>query len=466
MNVSSAACGLLSLFLATAAGGAARPNVLLVIADDLRDYGGAFAREVVQTPALDRLRQRGLTLTHSYVQYPVCNPSRVSLLTGWRPEQSGIVGNQQFFRDTLPEVVTLPELLRHHGYTTHAFGKVLHTANTGEVRREAWADLGKSWDVAREFTVRPAGDRGRRRQLGLGQLPWCEIGAMEGSDDDQPDGQTAAAAMASIEQLSATKKPWMVAAGFHRPHDPFLVPAAYFERYPQASLRLHRDPAGISPSAPLSFSPKWVGPFAAFSEDDRRDFLQAYLAGVSFMDAQVGRLLATLDRLHLWDDTLVIFLGDHGYHLGERGWWNKHTLFERSCRAPLIVAGMGVPQGAVASGLVEFIDLYPTVAEVCGLTPPPGLPGRSFQPLFADPAAPHRETAMSMVSRDGGWGRSLRTEHWRFNRWSDGTRELYAHPADEEEGHDVSQDPAMAGVIAALEAQLAAQAAWPQAKKK
>ena len=466
MKLFSAACALLSFFLGAAARGADRPNVLLIISDDLRDFGGAFTKEVVRTPSLDRLRQRGLTFTRAYAQYPVCNPSRVSLLTGWRPEQSGVVGNQQFFREALPDAVTLPELLRAHGYTTRSYGKVLHTANTGEARREAWSDLGRSWDVAEEFAVRPPGDRGPRRQLGGGQLPWCEVGAMEGSDDDQPDGQTAAAAIASIEQLSAAGKPWLVAAGFHRPHDPFLVRAAYFELYPNKSLRLHRDPAGLSPSAPLAFSAKWIEPFAAFSEDDRRDFLQAYLAGVSFMDAQVGRLLAVLDRRQLWEKTLVIFLGDHGYHLGERGWWNKHTLFERSCRAPLILAGAGVPQGAVAPGLVEFIDLYPTVAEVCGFKPPPGLPGRSLRPLLARPAAPHRESAFSLVSRDGGWGRSLRTEQWRYNRWSDGVRELYAHPSDEEEEHNVAGDPALAGTVAALEAQLKAAPAWPPASAK
>jgi hypothetical protein len=276
---------------------------------------------------------RGVRFANAFAQYPVCNPSRTSFLTGLRCEQTGIVGNQDFFRDRWPDLITLPQLLRLGGWITHSFGKIYHTANTGEGQREAWLDVGRSWDKATATPPTLRGAKGEIRNLTGGKLPWCEVGILDGPEDDQPDAQTAAAAIRSMEELSASGKPWMVAAGFHRPHDPFHAPRKYFDLYPKEKLPLYRDPAGMTAAPPLAIFGNWVGTFAKFSDDDRRSFLQAYLAGASFMDAQVGRLLDALDRLRLWDNTVVLFLGDHGYHLGEREWWNKNTLFDRSCRA-------------------------------------------------------------------------------------------------------------------------------------
>lgn len=355
---------------------AEKPNVLLIIADDFRESGGVFTKALAQTPNLDRLAARGVRFANAFAQYPVCNPSRTSLLTGLRCEQTGIVGNQDFFRDKWPDLVTLPQLLRQGGWTAHSFGKIYHTANTGEGQREAWLDAGKSWDKATATPPTAAARKGDIRNLTGGKLPWCEVGIMDGPDDDQPDAQTAAAAIRSMEELSATGKPWMIAAGFHRPHDPFHAPRKYFELYPKEKLPLYRDPADMTAAAPLAISGNWVETFAKFSDDDRRSFLQAYLAGVSFMDAQVGRLLDALDRLKLADNTVIVFVGDHGYHLGERGWWNKNTLFDRSCRAPLIIAAPGAKAGQTFRAPVEFVDFYPTVADYCGLKAPHALAGK------------------------------------------------------------------------------------------
>jgi len=437
-------------------------HVLLVMADDLRDFGGVFTRGIAKTPNIDRLVARGVRFERAYAQYPVCNPSRVSLLTGLRCEQTGIVGNQFFFRDRLPEVVTFPQLLRQSGWTTRSFGKILHAANTGESLRPEWLDVGRSWDHAELQPAASPHRRGEFRNLSDGRLPWCEVGVLDGTDDEQPDGQTAAGAIRSIEELTAAGKPWLVAAGFHRPHDPFHAPRRYFDLYPRESLKLYRDPPGQTGAAPLALSGGWTAEFARFSDDDRLDFLRAYLAGVSFMDAQLGRILDTLDRLQLWESTLVIFMGDHGYHLGERGWWNKNTLFERSCRAPLIVAAPGVRGGQVSRSPVEFVDLYPTVADYGGLQAPHALAGRSLRLVLEDAARPHRGAAFTLVVRGPDrYGRSVTDGRWRLTRWSDGVRELYDHEADPEETRDLSADAVNTPVIARLEQLLAALPPWP-----
>ena len=230
---------------------AERPNVLFIMADDLRDFGGVFTRQLVKTPNLDRLAARGVRFERAYAQYPVCNPSRTSLLSGLRCEETGIVGNQTFFREKFPDLVTLPQLLRQGGWTAHSFGKILHTANTGEGQREAWLDVGKSWDKAEVIAPTAAKRDGEVRNLTGGKLAWCEVGIMDGPEDGQPDAQTAAAAIRSMEELAASGKPWMVAAGFHRPHDPFHSPRKYFDLYPKDQLPLHRDPANATPLEPL-----------------------------------------------------------------------------------------------------------------------------------------------------------------------------------------------------------------------
>src|SRR3954471_751282 len=249
---------LLLAFLCGSLPAAERPNVLLIISDDFRESGGVFTTALAKTPNLDRLAARGVRFANAFAQYPVCNPSRTSFLTGLRCEQTGIVGNQEFFRDKWPDLVTLPQLLRQSGWTAHSVGKVYHTANTGEGQRERWLDAGKSWDQATAMPPTTPGAKGEIRNLTGGELPWCEVGIMDGPGDDQPDAKTAASAIRSMEELSATGKPWMVAAGFHRPHDPFHAPRKYFDLYPKETLPLYRDPADMTTAAPLSLSGNWV----------------------------------------------------------------------------------------------------------------------------------------------------------------------------------------------------------------
>ncbi len=243
----------------------------------------------------------------------------------------------------------------------------------------------------------------------------------------------------------------MIGAGFMKPHDPFVAPKKYFDLYPSESIAFYRDPKDITPAPPLAVGFGEYGrAFGKFTDTERREFHRAYLACTSFMDAQVGRVLDELDRRQLWDETVVIFMGDHGYHLGEREWWNKNTLFERSCRTPLIIAAPGIKPG-VAKGLVEFVDLFPTIADLCGVKPPPGLAGQSLRPLLENPSKAGKAAAFTMVTRGQGQrGDSIRTDRWRYTQWSDGSRELYDHDADSEETVNLAASPKHEAVVRQL----------------
>jgi uncharacterized sulfatase len=363
----------------------ARPlNVLLILADDLRDHLGCYGHPLVKTPNIDRLAARGVRFERAYVQYPVCNPSRSSLLSGLRPDQTHVVDNATLLRSSLPNVVTLPQWFKQHGYYTAAFGKVFHLGGVHDVElRATWMDLPFSWHEARSFAPTPAGQVAEVHNLTNGRLDWCYWGTAAGGDNDQSDGQIAGAAIERIEHLG--DRPWFIAAGFFKPHDPFVAPRHYFELYPLDAIPVLTEPADMSPAPNMAVGFGDLGEaFREFTDTERREHLRAYYACVSYMDVQVGRLLEVLDRQNLWDRTIVVFLGDNGYHLGERQWWNKNTLYEPSCRVPLVVAAPGIAQG-VAPGIVELIDLYPTLTELCQLPAPHALAGSSFRPLLEDP---------------------------------------------------------------------------------
>jgi uncharacterized sulfatase len=432
----------------------ARPNVLLIMADDLRDFGGAFTKEVVNTPNLDRLRARGTTFERAYVQYPVCNPSRTSLMTGLRAEQTGIVGNDVPLRQKLPDIITLPQLCKEAGWQAHAFGKLHHLGGGKDPQaQQRWMDAGRSWHTAQTFGATKSGRKLLEgRNVTGGALPWCQWGAADGADDGQPDGQIAAATVAMIEKLG--DQPWFIGCGFMKPHDPFIAPKKYFELYPPESLKPWTDPADITPARQEAVGFGEYGKaFAKFTDQEWRELFRAYLAATSFMDAQLGRVLDALDKHHLWDKTIVIFVGDHGYHTGERKWWNKNTLFERSCRAPLVITAPSMKGGQTSRSLVEFVDLYPTIADFCGLKMPHAAPGASLRPVLADPTASVKNAAFTLVTRGPKLhGQSIRTTRWRFTLWSDDQTELYDHDADPEELHNVAgQHP---GIVKELAGQI------------
>ncbi len=432
-------CSLISL-LSAAFSADRKPNVLLIMADDLRDFGGAFTREAVKTPNLNRLRARGTTFERAYVQYPVCNPSRSSMMTGLRAEQTGVVGNDTKLRDKLPDVITLPQLCKDNGWQAHAFGKLYHLGGGKNMdARQQWMDAGRSWHTAQSFEATPVGRKLLAgRNVTAGTLSWCAWGAADGTDADQPDGQIASATVAMIDKLGDA--PWFIGCGFMKPHDPFIAPKQYFDLYPLDQVKAWHDPADIGSvrNEAVGFS-DYGKAFAKFTEQEWRELFRAYCACTSYMDAQLGRVLDALDQKKLWDNTIVIFVGDHGYHTGERSWWNKNTLFERSCRAPMIIAAPGGKGGQTSKSMVEFVDLYPTVASLCGLKMPHATAGASLQPILENPTASVKDAAFTLVTRGPKlFAQSIRTARWRCNLWSDGQTELYDQESDPEESHNVA----------------------------
>lgn len=432
-----------------------RYNVLLVMADDLRTSVGCYGDAQAKTPNIDRLAARGVRFERAYVQYPVCNPSRTSLLTSTRPESNGITQNATFFRERLPDVVTLPQLFRQHGAVSLSYGKIFHAGLVEGESENRMLDVGRSWDEAKMFQPSKLGIQGARRNLTGGKLKWCEVADLEGEDDDQSDGQTANHVIQAMERLGT--KAWFIGAGFHRPHDPFVVSKHYVQMYPAGSLQLHRDPLYCSPLLKHSLGGgAFLDAFQAFSDQDKMDFLTHYYAGVSQTDAQVGRIMEALDRLDLWSKTVVLFMGDHGYHLGERGWWNKNTLFDRSCRAPLLIVAPGL-KPSVCKSLVEFLDVYPTVAELCGLPIPANVQGKSIISLLENPKKTIHQSVKTHITRGPNVsGNGFRTERWRYIEWSDGGMELYDHDRDPEEWHNLAQDVQYADILRDLRQQLQA----------
>lgn len=399
-------------------------NVLFVTIDDLRDEISCYGKEHVKTPALDRLARRGLVFDRAYVQAAFCNPSRASFLTGLRPDRTGILDNRTRLLDRLPDVITLPRLFRDAGYHTVRLGKIFHGGPE--------MDDTRAWDEARFPRATARGHQGEGRNLTGGRMKWCRWLAAEGDDDDQPDGQIARLAVEFLQK--DTEKPFFLAVGFHKPHDPFVAPKRYFDLYPLDDIDLY-SPGRIE-GAPQLPGGGWLNEFAKFTDRERREFLRSYLAATSFVDAQLGRVLDALERSPHADDTIIFVLSDHGYHLGERGWWNKNTLFELTARTPLLVATPDLEvRGKRCSRLVEFVDIYPTLAELCGLKSPEGLDGKSFVPLLSDPGRPWKEAAFTQLVRGPLEGRSVRTERWRLTEWDDGKAgiELYDHASDPQE---------------------------------
>lgn len=440
---------------------AERPlNVLLIVADDLRCSLGCYGDPQVKSPNIDRLAARGVKFERAYCQYPVCNASRSSFLSGWRPDTTQVFGNERPLRLEHPEVVTLPQLFKEHGYFSANIGKVLHAGVDANGKQVFFQDP-KSFEDFGNGEATKLGRKGVGRNLTGGALKWCSWLAAEGTDEDQPDGQNAAQAVKLLEAHRAG--PFFLAVGFHKPHDPFNAPKPYFDQYPLEQIQLERAPDDRSVELPLALPN--AKNFAAFTDQDRREFRRAYYAGISFTDAQIGKLLGTLDRLQLWESTIVVVMGDHGYHLGEHGWWNKVTVFELCARTPLIVWAPGLKgMGRSANGIVEFVDLYPTLAGLCGLTPPAKQDGASFRALLEDPTRAGKAAAFTQVQRGTKMGRSLRTDRWRYTEWDAGREgvELYDHTRDALEYHNLAAQPEFAPTVKELAAQLHA---GPQARR-
>lgn len=435
--------------------GAASPsfNVLLVVIDDLRPELRTYGVEAVSTPHIDAFSERGVKFNRAYCQYPVCNASRSSFLTGRRPDELGIYSNEDPVRRVHPELVTLPQAFRNAGYYTAGLGKLFHQGLNAQGAPTLFRDAPSFVHSYRALGNSPSiGLEGDGRLMGDGSIPWCRWVAAEGGDEAQPDGMLAAEAIRVLEEVHG--RPFFLGVGFHKPHDPFIAPRQYFERYARMDVALPVRPNNSTPIHRYALPSK--DGFSSFDDRDRREFKRAYHACVSFVDAQVGKLFDCLDRLKLWDNTIVVVMGDHGYHLGEQGWWNKVTVFERGARTPFIIwlpggAGMGSDSDAI----VELLDLYPTLSDCCGLEPPHLLSGRSLRPILegrSDASAP--SVAYTQVVRGGiAMGFSVRTDRFRFTQWGrqgEGGVELYEHPVDRDEYHNLADRPQYEARVAEL----------------
>ena len=434
-----------------------RPNVLVIMADDLNNDMGTFGHPIVKTPNIDRLASRGVRFDRAYTQFPLCSPSRVSLLTGLRPDTTRVHDLVTDFRNVLPDVMTLPQMFKRNGYLTARVGKIYHYGNPGQIGTSGLDDPA-SWDVF----VNPRGiDKDEETVLtnltparGLGSS--LSYYASPAPDEAHTDGKVAAETIALLEKNK--DRPFFIGAGFYRPHCPFIAPKKYFDMYPIENIRMPAtagDPLTDPMARWFTMPPHWNVP-----PEGQREALRAYYASITFLDANVGRVLDALDRLKLTDDTIVVFISDHGYHLGERGQWMKQTLFERSARAPLIVTGPGVTaRNSSSQRIVEFLDIYPTLADLARL-PPPALHGRSLTPLLRNPSADWQHAALTQVRRFVNpaqnptvpgvaanatfMGYSVRTEKWRYTEWDDGKRgvELYDEASDPDELRNLAADPA------------------------
>lgn len=403
-------------------------NVLFIAVDDLNNDISIYGNKLVKTPNLDRLAAMGVKFDKAYCQFPLCNPSRASVLTGLSPDRTKIFNLETHFRKNIPNVVTLPQLFKNNGYTTNRVGKIYHMGYAPEKAGTNWLDDSVSWHKV----INPIGREVQDDDLltNLSTERDFNYLAADGTDEEQRDGIIATEGIKMLEQ--SKDKPFFLALGFYRPHIPYIAPKKYFDMYPLENIQLPKEPANdladIPKDALWTNPPHW-----GVKELDLRKLKQAYYASVTFMDAQLGRVLDALERLKLEENTIIVFWSDHGYNLGEHGQWMKQTLFEKSAKAPLIIAVPGYKKGQNSERTVELLDIYPTLADLCNYQPSQKLEGKSLKPLLENPKAVWNRPAYTQVSggknRDG---RSVRTERYRYTEWSKGKagKELYDHDKD------------------------------------
>ncbi len=429
---------------------AEKPNVLLICVDDLKPTIGAYGDKLAKTPHLDRLAARSVLFERAYCNQAVCSPSRNALMTGLRPQTLGIYDLPTNFRKARPDAVTLAQHFQRAGYRTEAMGKIFHVGHGNN-------EDASSWSVP-HFQAKSIGyalaennaQVTREEALFANQPAWklprgAAYESADVSDDTYGDGKIANEA---VERLRAARErggPFFMAVGFLKPHLPFCAPKKYWDLYDRAAFALperRTPPEGAPNVAPTSWGElrqyKGIPENGALPDDLQRTLIHGYYAATSYMDAQLGRVLAALDETGLAANTIIVLWGDHGWHLGDHGMWCKHTNYEQAARIPLLIAAPGAKAGAKTAALVETVDLYPTLAELAGLPAPAKLDGQSFAAVLRDPTAAARESVTHVYPRGGGLiGRAVRTARHRFVEWKKpgespeaATLELYDYETD------------------------------------
>ncbi len=435
-----------------------KPNILLLMSDDLNSALSGFGHPQCKTPRLDALAKRGVRFENMHCQYPVCGSSRASLMTGLYPYTNGMLGNGGNLRKNLPNVVTLSQLFRNNGYHAGRVSKIYHMGIPFEIiAGTADHDDAPSWDETVNIKAPEQNAPGERTEWSPKDKSSQTFTGVEASTGDleHADGM---AADAAIEFLKQNKdKPFFLGCGFVRPHVPLVAPSKYFDRYDRDTMVAPEVPKGDLEDVPkIIRNYKSIDRYGVTPEL-HKGLLEAYYASISYMDEQVGRVLKALDELGLRENTIVIFSSDHGYLLGHHHKFQKQHLFEESTRVPFIlsVPWMTKSHGHASNKITELVDLYPTLAELAGLTPPANLQGQSLLPLLKNPTTKEwsKDLAFS-ISRSGG--ESIRTSKWRFTHWGFGAKgeELYDLKNDPNEFTNLARDPNYSGRLNQLKARL------------
>ncbi|HVJ45249.1 MAG TPA: sulfatase [Luteolibacter sp.] len=402
-----------------------RPNVLVIASDDLNHWIGYTGRnKQTKTPNIDRLSARGVSFSNAHTMVPVCNGSRASLLSGQRPYTTGVYGNADDWRKVIPAERTIISTFRNAGYVTLGSGKLYHG---GFDRVSEWDDYLKNEG---KLGPEPEGSKG---------VGGIRFGAINADDSELSDHRIV---NYGIEQLSKKHdKPFFLTVGLHKPHMPWFVPKKYFDLHPLESIELppiKENDLDDVPAAGVKFA-RPDGDHQKIVESGRwKEAIQAYLAAVSYADAEIGRLLDALDKSEHKDNTIVVLLGDHGWHLGEKEHWRKFALWEEATRAPYIWVAPGLTKaGTISTRPIDFSSFYPTLTDLAGITKPSHVEGESIRALLADPSAEWKGHALSTWLQNN---HSIRTEDWRYTRYADGSEELYDHRNDPYEWTNVASD--------------------------
>jgi len=429
-----------------------KPNVLFIAVDDMNNDLGCYGNPIVKSPSLDRLAAEGMRFERAYCQFPLCSPSRSSVMTGLRPDTTRVFDLRYHFRQGLPDVVTIPQLFQRNGYYVARVGKIYHYGNPGDIGTNGLDDR-VSWmerfnPAGRDKTALEPDIMNYTPKRGLGSA-LAFLADSTGSDDQHTDGKVASQTIQLLKQHR--DQPFFIAAGFYKPHCPWVTPKKYFDLYRMDEI----DLPDITPETPddypaLALASTQPWPYFGVTPEQARESKRAYYAAISFVDAQIGRVLDAVERLGLRDNTIIVFWSDHGYHLGEHGLWFKQSCFEESARVPLLISVPGQKTaGDVTSRPVELVDLYSTLADLAGLERPSHLEGHSLRPLIDDPQAEWPYAAYTQVQRKGSPGHSVRTQRWRYTEWDFGKKgmELYDHQSDAQELHNLAFDSEYAGVV-------------------
>jgi iduronate 2-sulfatase len=456
-----------------------RPNILFIAVDDLRPEVGCYGSKIVRTPNMDRLAARGMIFDRAYCQQAVCSPSRSSLMTGTRPDTTKVWDLQTHFRKAIPDTVTLGQHFKSNGYFVQGMGKIYHPGyDDAPTWSVAWQGPGRKaklygLEESRQILQRrkkEAKDAGKtKEQIGKVRGP-----AFEGADvpDEMfADGVVAEMAVAALKEAKERGGPFFLAVGFARPHLPFVAPKKYWDMYDPAQIEL--APNAFRPKDAPAYAVQAGGEMRQYHEipsghvpdDLARKLKHAYYASISYMDAQLGKVLDQLEAQGLANNTIVILWGDHGWKLGEHDAWCKHTNVEDDTRAPLILAAPGMKNaGKHTAALVEFVDIYPTLSELAGLKLPGHLEGLSMKPLLDEPGRAWKTAAFSQyprtVAKQPVMGYSMRTERYRFTKWvlkTDPSKteavELYDHSNDPQENQNIAGREENKELVAQLDKQ-------------